>query len=275
MSATKVSPTGTGTTTPRSGRSVLDTVMLVGLFIVVLADGVAQVLEGALIPPVLVFQALYLLCGIVVATGWRWAMLLPLVVCPLGIVADFASGFPQYTLTHPSSNYVAFGLFVLKYPLLVLVIGASASKLVQTLRREPFHAPRWLSPAVGAVAGLILGAFLIGTIAQAPAAGGSATSQAGSATVHLTANQFAPDIVALHKGDRLIIVDDGPVPHTLTNGSWSTDHRPVPGVEPGAPLVNNVALNNNTVTLGPFTTLGTYHLYCTIHPSMNLTIVVQ
>jgi plastocyanin len=275
MSATKVSPTGTGTTTPRSVRSVLDGVLLVGLFIVVVADGVAQGLEGAIIPPVVVFQALYLLCGIVVATRWRWAVLLPLVICPLGIVGDFASGFPEYTLTHPSSNYVAFGLFVLEYPLLALVIGGSAIKLVQTLRREPFHAPRGLSPALGAVAGLILGAFLIGTIAQAPAATGSATGQAGSATVHLTATQFAPDIVALHKGDRLIIVDDGPVPHTLTNGSWSADQRPVPGVEPGAPLVNNVALNNNTVTLGPFTTPGTYHIYCTIHPGMNLTIVVQ
>ncbi len=275
MSATKVSPTGTGTTTPRRGRSVLDVVMLVGLFIVVVADGVAQGLEGAIIPPVLVFQALYLLCGIVVATRWRWAMLLPLVICPLGIVADFASGFPEYTLTHPSSNYVAFTLFVLEYPCLSLVIGGSAIKLVQTLRREPFHAPRGLSPALGAVAGLILGAFLIGTIAGAPAASGSATGQAGGATVHLTANQFAPDIVALHKGDRLIIVDDGPVPHTLTNGSWSADNRPVPGVEPGAPLVNNVALNNTTVTMGPFTTPGVYHLYCTIHPGMNLTIVVQ
>jgi plastocyanin len=275
MSATKVSPTGTGTTTPRSGRSVLDVVMLVGLFLVVVADGVAQGLAGAIIPPVVVFQALYLLCGIVVATGWRWAMLLPLVVCPLGIVADFASGFPEYTLTHPSSDYVAFGLFVLEYPCLSLVIGASVIKLVQTLRREPSHAPRGLSPAVGAVAGLILGAFLIGTIAVAPAAGGSAPGQAGRATVHLTANQFAPDIVALHKGDRLIIVDDGPVPHTLTNGSWSADNRPVPRVEPGAPLLNNVALNNNTVTIGPFTTPGTYHLYCTIHPGMTLTIVVQ
>jgi hypothetical protein len=202
MSATKVSPTGTGPTTPRSGRSVLDGVMLVGLFLVVLADGVAQALAGAIIPPVVVLQALYLLCGIVVATGWRWAMLLPLVVCPLGIVADFASGFPQYTLTHPSSDYVAFSLFVLEYPWLSLVIGTSVIKLVQTLRREPFHAPRGLSSALGAVAGLILGAFLIGTIAQAPAAGGSATGQAGSATVHLTANLFAPDIVALHKGGR-------------------------------------------------------------------------
>src|SRR5258708_12622360 len=141
MSATKVSPTGTGTTTPRRGRSVLDVVMLVGLFIVVVADGVAQALEGAIIPPVVVFQALYLLCGIVVATGWRWAMLLPLGICPLGIVADFASGFPQYTLTHPSSNAAAFRLFVLAYPCLSLLIGTTVSKLLQTLRRSPFPSP--------------------------------------------------------------------------------------------------------------------------------------
>lgn len=39
--ATKVPPTGTGPTTPRSVRSVLDRVMLVGLFIAVVADGVS------------------------------------------------------------------------------------------------------------------------------------------------------------------------------------------------------------------------------------------
>src|SRR5258708_22444782 len=167
MSATKVAPTGTGTTTPRRRRPVLDVVMLVGLFLVVVADGVAQGLEGAIIQPVLVVQALYLLCGIVVATGWRWAMLLPLVICPLGIVADFASGFPQYTLTHPSSNAVAFGLFVLEYPCLSLVIGSSVSKLVQTLLRGPVHPPPGPSPPLGAGAGAIFGAFRFGTIRPA------------------------------------------------------------------------------------------------------------
>jgi plastocyanin len=256
---------------PRRGRSALDVVMLVGLLVVVVADGVAQVIEVGIIPPVLVFQILYLICGIVVATSWRWAMLLPLVCCSLGIMADFASGFPEYSLTHPSANAVAFDLFVLEYPLLALVIGSSITKFVQALRREPFYAPRALSTVAGVAVGLILGAFLIGTIAQAPAAAGSAT---GQATVHLTATRFAPDVVALHTGDRLTLVDDAPVPHTITNGTWSADNRPVPGVEPGAPLINNVELNNNTVTIGPFTTPGTYHLYCTIHPGMSLTIWV-
>jgi len=39
--------------------------------------------------------------------------------------------------------------------------------------------------------------------------------------------------------------------------------------------VSNVALNNNSVTIGPFTAPGTYHIYCTLHPGMTLTILVQ
>lgn len=199
MATLKNTPASAGITTPRRRRSILDGVILVGLVVVVLADGAAQIIDGAIIPPVLIFQIVYLICGIVVATGWRWAMLLPLVVCPLDIEAGFASGFPEYTLTHPSSNAIAFDLFVLEYPLLALVIGVSIVKLVQTRQHEPFHAPRLLSPAIGAAVGLILGAFLIGTFAQA-SAGNSTTGQAGSATVHLMATRFAPDVVALHAG---------------------------------------------------------------------------
>ncbi len=29
------------------------------------------------------------------------------------------------------------------------------------------------------------------------------------------------------------------------------------------------------VTVGPFLTSGTYHSYCTVHPGMSLTILVQ
>ncbi len=274
MSATNVSPTSSGTVRPRRMLSVLDVMMLVGLFLIVVADGVAQILDGAIVPPVLIFEILYLLCGLVVATGFRWAMLLPLVICPLGIISGLASGFPEYTLIHPASNAIAFSLFVLEYPFLSLVICNSAVKLVQTVRREPFHMPRWLRPAPGFAVGLLLGSFLIGNFAQAPAAGSTTTSQAGSVTVHLLANRFSPDIIALHKGDRLLVVDDSPVPHTLANGVWGASNQAAPGVEPGAPVVNNVSLNNNSVTIGPFVTPGTYHLYCTVHPGMSLTILV-
>jgi plastocyanin len=155
-----------------------------------------------------------------------------------------------------------------------MVIGASAVKLIQMARRETPHLPDWSPLALGCVAGVMVGALLIGLITQATAAETSANA-AGTATVHLEATTFSPDIVALHTGDTLTLIDDMPIPHTLTNGVWSADNHPVPGTEPGAPIVSNVAVNNNTVTIGPFTSPGAYHIYCTIHPGMTLTILVQ
>lgn len=275
MSATKVSANAVVTTGGARGRSALDAVMLVGLAAVVLGNVVTLLIEQAIIPPVLIATIAYAICAVVVATGWRWAMVLPLVLCSLGIVGDFTSGFPQYSLTHPSANYVAFVLFVIEYPLLIMVIAAAGLKLAQTLRHEPPHAPAWMRPALGALGGLMLGALLIGVLAQPASAGGAPGAQAGTKTVHLVAASFSPDIVALHKGDTLTLVDDAPIPHTITNGTWSADNTPVPGVEPGAPIIKNVQLDNNTVTVGPFTTPGTYHIYCSIHPGMALTIIVE
>lgn len=276
MAKTEFAPAGVSEAQKRTrGRSALDVVMLIGLSAVIVGDALAQIIEGGIIPPVLIVMIAYAISAVIVATGWRWAMLFPLVLCSLGIVADFASGFPQYSLTHPSANYVPFVLFVFSYPLQIMVIGAAAVKLVQTLQHETPHAPEWMKPALGAVAGVMLGALLIGVIAQAPSASGAPAGRAGTQTVHLAAVSFAPDIIALHKGDTLTIVDDAPVPHTINNGTWSSDNKPVPGVEPGAPVISNVQLNNNTVTVGPFTEPGTYHLYCSIHPGMVLTVIVQ
>jgi plastocyanin len=47
--------------------------------------------------------------------------------------------------------------------------------------------------------------------------------------------------------------------------------------ENGAPVVNNVQISGNgsSQAIGPFNTPGSFHLYCTIHPGMNLTVIVQ
>jgi len=34
-------------------------------------------------------------------------------------------------------------------------------------------------------------------------------------------------------------------------------------------------INGNNAQIGPFTTAGTFHIYCSIHPGMNLTITVK
>ena len=47
--------------------------------------------------------------------------------------------------------------------------------------------------------------------------------------------------------------------------------------ESGAPVMNNVQISGNgsSQVIGPFNTPGTYHFYCTVHPGMNLTVIVQ
>jgi hypothetical protein len=46
-------------------------------------------------------------------------------------------------------------------------------------------------------------------------------------------------------------------------------------IEPGAPAVNNVDIKGSDVEIGPFNTIGVFHIYHTLHSGRNLTIVVQ
>jgi len=104
--------------------------------------------------------------------------------------------------------------------------------------------------------------------------GGSSGSSSGSSTVHLTAANFAVPSVTIAKGSTLTLVDDVAVIHIIKNGSW-VNGSPVPKQESGAPTVNVTFNGNDTHQIGPFNTAGTFHIYCTIHPGMNLTIIVK
>lgn len=94
-------------------------------------------------------------------------------------------------------------------------------------------------------------------------------------TVHMNDAQFVQASITIKKGERLTLIDDALTPHIIANGTWEqgTAH---PAREPGAPQVKDVQINgNSSQTIGPFTTAGTFKLYCTIHSGMNLTVVVQ
>ena len=93
-------------------------------------------------------------------------------------------------------------------------------------------------------------------------------------TVHMGAMDFLQHTVTLHKGDTLTLVDDTTSPHIITNGSW-VNGVAQPAKETGAPSVNLQFNGNDSATIGPFNTAGTFHLYCTIHQNMNLAIIVQ
>ena len=104
--------------------------------------------------------------------------------------------------------------------------------------------------------------------------GNAAAAPTGSNEVHLSTTTFAQPSITIAKGSKLTIIDDSSVVHQIQNGSWVND-TPKPLKENNAPTVNVMFKGNDTQTVGPFAVAGTYHLFCTIHDNMNLTVIVK
>ena len=86
---------------------------------------------------------------------------------------------------------------------------------------------------------------------------------------------FVQNMVLVPKGSKLLLVNDTHIEHILENGSWTSSGRAVILAEPGAPVLHNLDSTGGSIEIGPFTTAGTFHIYCTIHAGMNLTTVVH
>jgi plastocyanin len=91
---------------------------------------------------------------------------------------------------------------------------------------------------------------------------------------HMSGASFVQSSVNIKKGDSLTLIDDVAAQHIIKNGTWD-GNTPKPAAESGAPSVDVTLNGNDSATIGPFNTAGTYKLYCTIHPGMNLTVNVQ
>jgi plastocyanin len=115
------------------------------------------------------------------------------------------------------------------------------------------------------------------TSSTASKGGGDNNGSGGGNTVHMGPATFLQTSITISKGSKLTLVDDVAVPHIIANGLYDASGAPKPAKEPGAPTVNNVQFSSSgdSKDIGPFTTAGTYHLYCTIHVNMNLTITVK
>jgi hypothetical protein len=166
-----------------------------------------------------------------------------------------------------------FVLDVLITALVFVAFAASIGALVQNYRSGDPSAPRWLPAALSGVVGVVIGAILIAAIAQPGSAAGTSYTN-GVATVHMSAGNFDQASVTIAKEARLLLVDDVAVPHIIANGSWQNGVAH-PAKEPGAPTVNNVQVNGTSAEIGPFSTAGSYQLYCTIHRGMGLSVAVQ
>jgi plastocyanin len=120
-----------------------------------------------------------------------------------------------------------------------------------------------------------LGLLIVLTAASCAGSGGGAGTGAGP-SVHMGETTFLQASVTISKGSSLNLIDDVPVLHIIGNGSW-VNNATKPAIEPGAPVVNNVQISSagQSIVVGPFNTAGTFHLYCSVHLNMNLTVIVQ
>ncbi len=93
-------------------------------------------------------------------------------------------------------------------------------------------------------------------------------------TAHMGNANCTQSSITISKGESVTLIDDVAVQHIITNGQWKGG-TPDTTKESGAPSYNQTFNGNDSAPLGPFTTSGTFHYYCTIHPGMNLTVIVQ
>ena len=120
----------------------------------------------------------------------------------------------------------------------------------------------------------ILVALSLVTVLTAASCGGSGDS--GGTGAHMGETTLIEPSVTISKGSSLNLIDDVAVLHIISNGSW-VNGVAKPATEPDAPTVSNLQFNSvgQSMTVGPFNTAGTYHLYCSVHVNMNLTVIVQ
>ena len=120
---------------------------------------------------------------------------------------------------------------------------------------------------------VLIGIATILFVACSGIAGDSSSSDPN--TVHMTDSTFGKSSITIAKGSKLTLISDTSQAHIINNGTWGSDGLPHPKVELGAPNVDATFQDNTPQSFGPFNTPGTFHLYCTIHSDMNLTVIVK
>jgi hypothetical protein len=123
-----------------------------------------------------------------------------------------------------------------------------------------FAVPRVLFVIPGILAGILVPAVIVSTPKPAP-----------PNTVGMTFMDFSKNIVYLHRGQWLTLVNSSRNIHAIGPGE---NGQIVSGVR-GEPMAGYHLMETNAVyKTGPWLTPGTFHVTCSIHPMMNLTVVV-
>jgi plastocyanin len=260
-----------GSSTAHQPLSVLSKLTIAALLGSTLAFIGLLVVIGEIVMPIPIVILCQIISAALITTGWRWTPILG-VFMGIGMFIGGQS-YTFFHLTHPEDfRFFSVVLLNIVFGIVALVSGAGAT--LQNYRGDT-QTPRWLANGLSGTAGLVLGALLVSAIVASTATGSHASTATGSLpTVHMGPGNFTTSSVVVPKGSKLQLVDDGSFLHILANGTWQGT-TPKPAREASAPQVNNVQVNGGTIEIGPFTTAGTYHIYCTVHPGMSLTVIVQ
>lgn len=129
---------------------------------------------------------------------------------------------------------------------------------------------------------LLLACARPGTASTNASTSGPTSSSSGSTgscptgdTVKTGTNSFEQTCITLSKGSTLNVVQDQMSYHILDYGQWNGTTASPQSSPAGAPAMKDLTLSGPSVKIGPFTTAGTYHIYCTVHPGMDLTVIVK
>ena len=120
--------------------------------------------------------------------------------------------------------------------------------------------PRILFVVPGILAGILVPTVIVSGPKPAP-----------PNTVGMSFMDFSKDVVTLHRGEWLTLVNSSRNIHAIGPGQNGQIVSPVPG-EPMAGF--HMVESNGAYKTGPWLTPGTFHVTCSIHPDMNLTVVV-
>jgi plastocyanin len=95
-----------------------------------------------------------------------------------------------------------------------------------------------------------------------------------AAPVQMGSSQFIQQEVTIDKGQSVNLVNQSSTNHVIVNGQWANGVQE-PRTEPNAPSVNTNIGSGSSYVVGPFPVAGDYHIYCNIHPGMNLLVHVK
>jgi hypothetical protein len=120
--------------------------------------------------------------------------------------------------------------------------------------------PRILFVLPGILAGILVPTVIV-----------SAPKPAPPNTVGMSFMDFSKDVVYLHRGQDLTVVNSSRNIHAIGPGQ----NGQVVSTVRGEPITGFHLMETNAVyKTGPWLTPGTFHVTCIIHPMMNLTVVV-